>query len=1508
MSTASIKSQRNSASPITGASRDDLVLTDVVSLESVNVGTAYQWNIAFKPEGSTAVLSSSGTTQGINRNPGTFTVDKDGPYLIRLLYTTRQITLNTVLPAGASFTINGITLTAVAGARTPGSDDFSVASGTIAGITADMVAAITDAANSFVAGNLAGTDASPSVIVSPTTATVPAGETLTITYSGTASDVTIGNFVSEQYVRLRSETAFGDLKLVAAGERYDTLRVPVDATLSGWADEQNYNLNQLLSLISSSEASGNLLYVDPVNGDYQTIQEAMDYADSQSPSSASPWVVLVRPGTYVEDLIFYDWVHVFGWPGNHALSLVTVRNATAASHTINLPAPSSRLHIYNITFQRVAASANPVIALTGGGPAQLHMRLCQVIGSGAGGCITTSTAWIFVIDTTLQANGLGVGDYALTVGVGSVASVTRCGVYGSGGGGVYGQPGSVAVISNCIVSSLDTLSIATDIRYSTVQGDVRGNPVAAGTPTPLSLNIYWSQVQAISLDGTNVVGASTLLLGASTHGVLTTLGGATVTASIPADSIFYDNTTSGITAANVQAALDEIHAYAELVRTLDNAYDGGVAASGSGRTIIADAGAVQIVDAPAPSDPIPAGNTNGNLEVVGSVKLGALTKPEITFDPNPFGNGPEVLLGKEIWANDAPFGSTALLLGDASGSPTYHNYNLRVGTQSADGGNQVGSLFLRGGDALTTINAGSVYIQGGAATNSGGGLGGHIYLVPGETSAAGGVRGVVLANPVTGTSATLTAAGAFSGAAVAGKITLGTELGGVEVTFAGGENLAAVHALFNATKVVTAAGDPIVLTTVAKGPSAEVFFLNADAGVDAALGTFSGQTMAAGTWPESMTIAVTTADEITFGLGDPNPMLYNSTTGKLTVPGLIDPTGVIFDEAGVPATGANKGAIFVSNTTGGGLTRNKPYYVDENGVVTELGGGGGGFSRFFIADTNGNTSTILDLDTINFVNTANETTVGVSGDNVTIGLPATGVAAGNYISPVIAVDVNGRITTALNNPGLQGAYNYGNTIVTAGPTDISFTLSAAGGGFRVNGDGNVLIGAISPINTFSMSSIANAMITSQDEIDIIVGANDAADKVLDLSATNAGAGEASIRLTADDEIILVPGTTVGVGNFKKVTLPDNSGVFFGTPQFGLVYLSAFNGWLIGSSGNAAPGSALSVAPGTTPDNIFMQTPSVDTNAAGAGSGTGAIEITSGDTTSAANTAGNSGGVSLKSGRVDGTTGGGNSGVVRLLSGESKFGNSGGVRLVTGQVQATSTGESGSIDLITGIKNGTGSNSGSVRLTTGNSSTTSGNVEVVTGTGSSGRGHLSIDTGHTRIREGAAPSGGTANFGKVHVDDGAGSLVAGGLYFTSPSGTQTRLDTLPITGSLDRHHINMPEAPNSTVLYKGWAAYACTLAKVKILCATANTQGTLILTIVNNATTNTVLSTANLNLNDTLAATAGVLSDDTVFNATLTGTASDLTFAEDDRWTITLTSNDPNLDAAGIYIDLSFEVT
>ena len=63
------------------ASRDDLVVTDVVTLSSIDAATTYNWTLADVPEGSTAVFSGSATAI----SPGTFTVDLVGPYLVRLI-------------------------------------------------------------------------------------------------------------------------------------------------------------------------------------------------------------------------------------------------------------------------------------------------------------------------------------------------------------------------------------------------------------------------------------------------------------------------------------------------------------------------------------------------------------------------------------------------------------------------------------------------------------------------------------------------------------------------------------------------------------------------------------------------------------------------------------------------------------------------------------------------------------------------------------------------------------------------------------------------------------------------------------------------------------------------------------------------------------------------------------------------------------------------------------------------------------------------------------------------------------------------------------------------------------------------------------------------------------------------------------------------------------------------------------------------------------------------------
>ena len=142
---ARIRSLRNGLTPVDDASRNDLVVGDVVTVTAIDPATTYAWSLVFVPDGSTAAFSGSSSAV----SPGTFTVDIDGPYLVRL-----------------------------------------------------------------------------------------------VTNAGTGTE-------STQYVRLRALTAAG-LRLVAAGERRDgTGIIPVDASPEGWANDQNYNLQLLESLVTT---------------------------------------------------------------------------------------------------------------------------------------------------------------------------------------------------------------------------------------------------------------------------------------------------------------------------------------------------------------------------------------------------------------------------------------------------------------------------------------------------------------------------------------------------------------------------------------------------------------------------------------------------------------------------------------------------------------------------------------------------------------------------------------------------------------------------------------------------------------------------------------------------------------------------------------------------------------------------------------------------------------------------------------------------------------------------------------------------------------------------------------------------------------------------------------------------------------------------------------------------------------------------------------------------------
>lgn len=356
----------------------------------------------------------------------------------------------------------------------------------------------------------------------------------------------------EQYVRLRFDTIFGDLRLVAAGERRDgTGIIPVDIDATGWADDQNYNLNRLLCLVQHVSASGRIIYVDANRGkdnlqapndpavaegwaDFSTVSEAILAANTNAefnggimPSATQPMIVAVRPGFYQEDISFAPYVHVIGWPssgggiGDHPDfdRSVTIRaanaGAPAATFTAALPNLGEYCYVSNLILENVGATTNALLRKTGDGDVYLvNVELLQSGGAapsqGAG--ISVERGRAFLHDCRVVQEDTFSGDslaFLVDVSAGTASLIAHQSTFI---GPSIGQVdpslngGVTAYFSHCTFEqtgndpasfAIQTWSESLVLDDSTLTVDpggvvtvgIEANPTAAAVPGDLAVNL-----------------------------------------------------------------------------------------------------------------------------------------------------------------------------------------------------------------------------------------------------------------------------------------------------------------------------------------------------------------------------------------------------------------------------------------------------------------------------------------------------------------------------------------------------------------------------------------------------------------------------------------------------------------------------------------------------------------------------------------------------------------------------------------------------------------------------------------------------------------------------------------------------------------------------------------------------------------------------------------------------------------------------------------------------------
>lgn len=266
-------------------------------------------------------------------------------------------------------------------------------------------------------------------------------------------------FEDSQYLRLRSLTRFGSLRLVAAGEQLGDLAIPSDMTGTGWAQDQNFNLSTLVSELSTLATSGRVLYVDPNRGvddtiepnedlsgygNFHSIQEAIDAATAHIVSPASvenEWTIIIQQGLFVETLTIPKGVNLFG---NENVVIESEDDDTKI-HTVNGG------HIKGITFQSNNPSDAPILEVLG----DCEFSCCHILrvgnNAGQGACVKVSSGQAELRFSEIGNNSHAVkSSIAIAVDGSGSLRLEDCYVYGAEGIVIYEGGGDAEILRSVV--------------------------------------------------------------------------------------------------------------------------------------------------------------------------------------------------------------------------------------------------------------------------------------------------------------------------------------------------------------------------------------------------------------------------------------------------------------------------------------------------------------------------------------------------------------------------------------------------------------------------------------------------------------------------------------------------------------------------------------------------------------------------------------------------------------------------------------------------------------------------------------------------------------------------------------------------------------------------------------------------------------------------------------------------------------------------------------------------